>query len=310
MSRSKQARRSRKCDCGRPLRDEFLCPDCTAQLRITLHNLPSLLVDAEDAAYRLNQITNSDGGHSTKGRELALPFRPIQADVVAKARGLLTTWVRDLLESRGLLEVVTPIEGPWCDYRCSHQSCVAIRRSRFSPPVSMAAMCDWLATHVDAIKLSPQASQCAASFARLKADLLEAVDYPPSMLSLGVCDDCQRPMYVEPGERWHVCKSRGCKAKIYDVDERRAQLLKDAANVVASPQTIATALTAFDKPVTEERIWKWKESGRLIVRKHYLGRPWYRLGDVEELYDHALALAERRATERFNKAHNSRKANA
>ncbi|MDQ1738091.1 MAG: hypothetical protein QOH56_4342 [Pseudonocardiales bacterium] len=299
MSRSKHAAR-RRCDCGRPLGDEFLCKDCTDQLRRTLTDLPGRLAEVEDTACRQDTIVSQgDGGSSTKGKVRPLAYRPEVFALLHEARNVITTWVRDTADHRGIrLDDRHPILlGARCgDRECDHDTCRWIRRrGQLVVPSSTAALCGWLARHVDAIRLSPQASACAAAFAGLYAELLEVTDLPPIPIYLGPCDDCRRAMYVARGEEWHSCSTRGCK-QIYHVDGRVDQLIRDSRNVVASPATIATALTSLDQPMTEERIRKWKERGWLPPTKHDTrGRPMYRVGDVLDLIEREDAMARKRA---------------
>lgn len=265
MSRSKHASR-RRCDCGRPLGDEFLCRDCASKLTAILDGMPGRIAEVEDTAYRLDHVTAPSGGSSTKGKVRPLPYRLEVGELLDKARNMLTTWARDVLEHRG------------------------IRDQRV--PVGTAALCAWLSKAVPSIVLSPQAADMLADVARLDSELLTAIDLPPIPIYLGPCDECAQPMYARRGDREHQCRT--CDREPYDVAAQVEFLLARSRLVVASPATIATALTSLDQPVTEELIWKWKQRGRLVpIKSDTRNRPLYRVGDVLDLLD-----PEQRKTER------------
>lgn len=125
----------------------------------------------------------------------------------------------------------------------------------------------------------------------LCAEARTAVDLPQTHRYLGACDTCSRALYADRTRDVHQCKC----GHTYNVDRRVEALRRRSADVVASPATIATALTSLDQPVTEERIRKWKERGRLTPRSLNGPRrqPWYRVGDVQ-----ALLEADERETAR------------
>lgn len=130
---------------------------------------------------------------------------------------------------------------------------------------------------------------------------------------------CQRALYVDPEAAFIDCPA--CDAR-WKVADRRAWLLKAAEDSLGNAATIATALTRLEQPVTADRIYKWKERGRLKVhgreapppcREHQgIGRqpqaceacrakegaPLYRLGDVVDLLVEAARAEEARSRKR------------
>lgn len=293
-----------KCDCGRPARDAFLCTACSRTLARHLRELPERIAEVEDTAYRLDRVAAGGEKSSGKGKVRPLPYRPEVGPLLDRARNEVTTWARDLLESRGLQASsrMPVLAGPRCaDHLCRHNSCRAIRLGgQLIVPASLAGMCDWLARRIDSIKLGPQAGTMASSIARLTADLLAVIDLPPSPIYLGPCDSCQHPMYVARGERVYACTTRGCQ-HTYNVERRIAHLLRESRNVVATTSTIVTALTSLDAPVTEDRIAKWRERGKLATIKHDArGRPMHRVGDVLDLRNAEARKRVERATARMS----------
>lgn len=301
---STKAAPRRACDCGRPApSDAFICKVCTATLARQLRELPERIAEVEDTAYRLDRVASDGERSGGKGKVRPLPYRPEVGPLLDRARNSVTTWTRDVLESRGLRSTdrMPVVLGPPCGSNCEHPSCRAIRSAgRFIVPSSTAGMCDWLARRTDSIRLGPQAGAIATSVARLTGDLLAVTDLPPSPIYLGPCDSCQRPMYVARGERVHLCTTRACD-HTYNVERRIAHLLKESRNVVATASTIATALTSLDAPVTEDRIAKWRERGRLaVIKTDPRGRPMHRVGDVLDLCNAEQRKAVERAKARLS----------
>lgn len=133
--------------CAAPARDAFLCRVCTTELRDWLRALaegpqvqavggrtksggkwyierrtPGLLANLDDVVLRRTRIGTGGGGHRKRGDEISAPFEPDtdngrrtrQADASAlldAVRNSLSTIVRDLTESRGVLCPKTDIEG-------------------------------------------------------------------------------------------------------------------------------------------------------------------------------------------------------
>lgn len=266
MGRSRRNMAQRRCGCGQPVSDGFLCTTCTTELTTDLRNLPHRIGELEDTAYRLDRIASAGGGGGSGNRVRPLPYRPEVTPLLDRARNLLTTWARDTLEHRGLDPEHLP--------------------SGRKLPSSTAGLCDWLARQVPSIRLSPQVVEMRRDLERLEADIASATDLPPSPIYLGPCDVCKRPMYAKRGDELHLCQTKGCASPIYRVTERVAELLHRSRGMTAMPSTIATALTSLDTPMSETRIKRWRDAGKLAPVKHDArGRPFYLLADVLDLVE-------------------------
>jgi hypothetical protein len=144
------------------------------------------------------------------------------------------------------------------------------------------------------VRLGSTAAAIVDRVDRWIGEISRTIDLPQTHVYLGRCDKCGVELYAERGGELCLCKTRNSPASDH-VGERMDDLLRRSREVVASPSTIATALTSLDQPVTEEHIRKWKERGRLTPRKHDTrGWPMYRVGDVLDLLNHEAALAARR----------------
>lgn len=84
------------CPCGAAITEAFLCRKCADRLRVILTGLPGRIREAEDTAYRLDRVSQPGGGAVTRGRVRPLPYVPHVAGLLDKARGLVTTWARDI----------------------------------------------------------------------------------------------------------------------------------------------------------------------------------------------------------------------
>lgn len=147
---------------------------------------------------------------------------------------------------------------------------------------------------------NPGAAEQAVAISEVIAEARSVIDLPEMPRYLGACEDCGRGMYAERSADVFACRC----GRTYSVSRRVTELQKRSRDVVAPPSTIATALTSLDQPVTEERIRKWKERGRLTPRSHNGPRrqPWYRVGDVQDL----LVADARRTADRVAKRRDTR----
>jgi hypothetical protein len=242
-----------QCACGSTaVGDAYLCKRCTHTLATNLRNLVGLVNDLRTTAYRQDHVSAGNGGFAAPDRVRPLPYKPKAAALLPRAYRLIRAWTG-----------VRPVER----YRHEHALHDLHNLARAAPLIA----------------LQINAPDIAEDVAQLTHDIRALVDLPDDTHRLlGPCDACEKPMYVPRDATTYACTTTGCVAT-YHVERRISTLLKQSRDVVASPATIATALTSLDQPVTAQDIYRWKDRGQLTPRTSVNGHHWYRLGDVLDL---------------------------
>jgi hypothetical protein len=246
--------------CDRPVADAYLCTGCTKELAARFAALPDLIEDLGTTAYRQDRVIVHTG---SRGSGRPLPYREIASRLMSDvARHMAHIAARHKLPSA------------W--------------RVGYGPlHVGLDGMCRQLAAQArrDAVTV-PDVGLTLATLADDAAAIAAAIDLPVTHRYLGQCDACGAGLYADRAAVEHDCPTPGCGA-VYAVAARIADLLERSRLVVAPVQTIVTALTSLDQPVSEDRIWQWQRRGKLVAAG-YVGngerrRPLFRLGDVVDL---------------------------
>lgn len=162
----------------------------------------------------------------------------------------------------------------------------------------LPALASFLLDNISWLRHHQDGPQVVDDVIRAVDAVKRAIDKPPERVYVGRCGapkldedgrevDCQAEVYARPGAPLAVCGGPdGCGAS-WDVEERRAWLLEAARDQLENASTIARAVTALGgQEVTPERIWKWKERGRIVPHGYEDAkrkRPLYRVGDVLDL---------------------------
>lgn len=254
-------------------------------------------------------------GKRGKGDTGPTPFHEKGAEIRSMLRNTLGPWVAWLLE----MERPTP-DAPRCRHRdpvgvdcrrCAVEGAQAhaVRRARWiraAAAVSagdVGAMAAYLLDRVNVIEGQEEAPVLRSAVLDAVRRVERVIDREPEKVAAGECgaelpDEtvCQRQLYADPTEPFVICPA--CETR-WSVTDRRAWLLASAEDSVANAATISAALTRLDQPVTADRIYKWRERGRLVQHgADPRGAPMYRLGDVLDLLSESMAKAARRGTKK------------
>jgi hypothetical protein len=145
----------------------------------------------------------------------------------------------------------------------------------------------WLATSLLGIARHPEVAKLRDEIAWLTEQVRDAVDIAPLRVYLGECGaqcggrECTDPIYALPSHTTVSCRACGA---VYDVVDRRTELLSSAEDHLAPAGEICRALSTLGAPLSLRRIRVWAHRGRLVKHEpHPLDprhRPRYRLGDV------------------------------
>lgn len=242
---------SRVCaPCKRPVKDGYLCHACTRTLAETIEHAPMWADQLGLVLARLTRYTDPSGG---RGADKPLPFNPAATEPARR----LDAALRATAVTMGAHKEVTHAR--------------------------LGVVAAWLVHHVDDIRTYPDAGEIEARITRAVERAMEVCDRPPEQWYAGTCPDCARELYPSITESVVVCVC----GRTWTVAERRTELLARVRDVVAPGPVIARALSVIgDRPITPERLRKWRHTGVLEV-KHMTRTPaatnWYRVGDVLDL---------------------------
>lgn len=285
-------------DCGRPVKDGYVCPACMSRHDDLLAELDDL-AQALEAAF-LKQQRFSVARQVRLGGDIdeaPLPFD--------NAAGRLRRRL-----SRVLLATVA-------DCARAHRQPV-----RITP--TTAAMAGYLRRHRTWFAGTPDGARAVNALAEIRALALPVIDRPPDLVFLGICstpakegkpfevrrngrtvryDECPEDVYADKDTPTVTCSR--CKTE-HGVEHRRTVLAKALNDQLATAADISRGLVALDLHVTAERIRQWKARRRLADRRSVRdiddnrGHPLYRVGDVIDLVlaEHAKATTRKPDTTR------------
>lgn len=242
---------SRVCGpCKRPVADGYLCHTCTAHLADTLRSAPMWADQLGLVLARLTRYTDPSGRRNAVA---TLPFNPAATEPARVLDGALRATAHAL---------GAPPE---------------VAQAR------LGVVTAWLVHHIDALRRHPEACVWERLISHAVERAGHVCDRPPEQWYAGACPDCGRDLYPSTAERAVTCPC----GRVWSVEARRAELLSRVRDVVAPGPVIARALSTLgDRPVTPDRLRKWRHRGLLEVRdmtRTPAATNWYRVGDVLDL---------------------------
>lgn len=235
--------------CDRPVQDATVCGACASQLETALGDVPALAEEIELVATRQSRMGSGNNGRRSTVDPVVFD---IDATIMRNAlRNTLTTWLRELIHT-----------------------------GEQSPTDEIPAAARWILVRVERIRHHPAGGEAVDEITACVRDVERQVMPASDRWYAGPCD-CGKDLYVPPTAVMRTCPACG---REYDVADRRDWLLDKAEDYLAHATLISQALTALAEPVTPERIWKWKERGRITAHSvDRFGRNLYRLGEVRQL---------------------------
>lgn len=265
------------CDRPRPGSSQ-VCGACSQELVRDLADVPSLAHHLDLALTRQSRMGGGDGGR--RDAETPLPWDERAREAGFVLRSSLVGWVRLLSEH------VRSIEGPMCGHECGHPTCEYIDLTR-GPVDDLAAIARWLIRHVKVLLLHEAAGEAAEEILDAVRQARRAVDRPPDRLYAGPCDQCGADMYARLGAAvvaCPVCVGEDGRRPRYQVRERRAGLLAEAAELLLPAPDVARALTSLVRPIAPALLHTWVARGKLVPRSvDARGRSLFKVSDVMDL---------------------------
>lgn len=218
----------------------------------------TFLIQAATGQTRLGE---SAGRSTDKGSPMLCNLRA--SDLLDDVRNMLTTWIRDLCETRGIeCEPLMPSE------------------------VSMAA---WLLAHVDGIALHPAADEFLDELKQRVREIERMINRPEPSLAFGRC-----PTMLTIGNGTRQCDAllsadreaieiqcRGCKTT-FEVKTLIRQRLDEVAGWLFNAREVLDIMAAISEPVPARTWQHWRREGIVKSRSEWDAEPKYLISDVRD----------------------------
>lgn len=278
------------CRCGQPTRDEaFVCDTCIDRLSIALGDVAWLAEELEVSVTQqqgidYRRVGGSGGRHAPRGDvhiegdkssdpassdSPALgahmqgdPGNMSAADARSELRALLASWTLFAHETK------VPNSSPTVGL----------------PDIDLVALSRYLLWRVDGFSRLDIGPEIVDEIKGAVKRCYRVIDRPADKVYAGRCnDECPTDLYATLGKAATIkCPTCGTT---WDVKERRAWLLNEAEEVLATAVEISRAVSWLGaEPLTADRVRQWAARDRLTPRGHdRKGRPMYRVGDAIDL---------------------------
>lgn len=262
----------------------FLCWECTKTLKSRLDSVSWLAPDLDLTLAR--QTRTTEPGDRVGGQqERPVPFHQPASETAWVLHNTLSTWARDLCETRGItyiplgyLPSLPPgFMGP------------LPRGERYEQHVqpdfidSTAGIAAWLAHHTVSISCSESAGECFDEISAAIAAASRVIDRPPGRMYIGPCGEtlngvrCDADIYITLGRPEARCPVCGAT---HDVDQRRAALHHQVRSMLGTAAELARLLPwIMDSPITRKRITYYERIKKVMPRK-VNGQTMYQVGEV------------------------------
>ena len=270
------------CPCGAPLSGAYLCATCVHALDVALADIAAHWTDLDNVRAKLTRY----GGAGAQGDRLPIDPR-FAAWLWVDIDG---EWRRQIPGGTALLDAVRNTVTTWVRV-VQEQWPTAVRNNATlvtlaTPSDTVPACCMWLLGWTGRIRIAEWGPQMLDEMTHLAQRLEALVDRPADRWYAGPCDQCRRDLYARTGAAEVTCPE--CQLD-YDVAARREWLLKAAEDQLVTAATLSRAVSWLGgMPLSQDRIRKWAERGRIVTKPADGLGPLYRVGDAL-----ALLAAER-----------------
>lgn len=274
-----------------------LCNQHAADLRDMLDGLPRWIGFLEETAYGLTR----GGGNERRAKsdEQPMQMNPRASNLLDDVRNTLSTWVRELCETRGI----------------------------DTPALKSAGCAAWLSQNVGAIACDPAAGECYADMARLVDVIERAINPPIPPRFAGPCptmvEDPRSHLERECGNRLMAppdattVRCRACKQE-HDIERLINRLLANVDHWRFTREELigsragdwAGVMGLLEEPVSKTTFYRWAKEGALkvsgyrrpdgrqgVARHSEDDEPTYQLGRVRRL---RIEMASKQAATRWS----------
>lgn len=256
----------------------FLCWDCTKTLKSRLDAVIWLAPEL-DLTLSRQAHTTSPGDRIGGTPEQPLPFHAGASEIVWVLHNTLSTWARDLCETRGI------------DYMplgyLSSAFVGPLRQGERRIPngfvESTAGIAAWLSHYVTSISGTESAGECFDEISAAVAAAHRVIDRPPGRMYIGPCGEvlnvveCDADIYITLGQYEAVCPVCGAT---HEVEQRRERLQAQVRGILGTAAELARLLPwILDSPVTRKRITYYSRIGAITARD-VAGETMFQIGEV------------------------------
>ena len=179
---------------------------------------------------------------------------------------MLTTWIRDLCETRGIDWTGTGRVGE---------------------------LCAWLHLHIDALAGHEAADEFCDELDEHLGHIRRLINRPEPPRFIGPCpavkaDGARCGTALQAPRRATTATCPGCSTTYDDLDRLGLELLAGVDDWWLCRQDLIMALHALGHPVTETRLRQWRHRRRIRERVLPDGTPEYHFGDARRMVERAI----------------------
>lgn len=274
----------RQCAACARATEMFLCWDCTKTLKSRLDSVVWLAPELDLTLSRQARAT-SPADRIGGTPEKPLPFHAGASETIWVLHNTLSTWARDLCETRGIdyipigyylpplpLGFVGPLRPG--------------ERERHVPADfidSTSGIATWLSHYVTSISSTESAGECFDEISAAVTAAHRMIDRPPGRMYIGPCGEvvngveCEADVYITLGQPEARCPVCGAT---HEIEQRRKRLQAQVRGILGTAAELARLLPwILDSPVTRKRITYYAKIGAITARD-VAGETMYQIGEV------------------------------
>lgn len=251
--------------CGEMTPDGLLCSRCTSALRYGLGKLAELWPELETTRSRQAKTATS----TRRSSETPLPFSYDAAWAIDAVTNAVGTWIRDLAERYGEVQVLAP-----CRCAPPRKPCRGpVVQLEHDPGRTMRDWCAWLTTRMHRIRAHPAVTQLWDELTDSVRLVKRTIDRPVEQTYLCACAICGHPVFGPEGVEEVEC--RECRkvagtdgfVPVYARGEAE-RLRKDATRASHVPAGDLRTAVAYVEGVTVNRktMHSWITRNRLQAK--------------------------------------------
>lgn len=272
---------NRECVACSQATEMFLCWECCKTLKSRLDSVAWLSPEL-DLTLSRQAHTASPSDRIGGNPEQPLIFHAAASETGWVLRNTLSTWARDLCETRGIeyipLGYLHPLPPGFVGPLRPGERHIAADFVDTTP--GLAA---WLAHHVTSIAMQQAAGECFDEISAAVAAVHRVIDRPPGRMYIGPCGDvfqgvkCEADLYVTIGSPEACCPVCGAT---HEVESRRDMLYQQVRGVLGTAAELARLLPwIMDAPITRKRITYYERIDAVTARL-VGGERMYQIGEV------------------------------
>lgn len=245
-----------------------------------LKAIPDLAIDLQITTTRQDCIGVREGGQPRRDREQPLPFREHGSEAFEVLHSTLATWVRHVLEERGLTFIpigYTHRHGEFIGPLLASERRLPEGYDENTP----AALARWLTANLITLAMTEGCEEAPDEIAHACINARRTVDLPNRKAFQGDCVSCGGDLTSHSIDKFVVCEQCGL---IIDKSANDARVNAEiSARLFTANEMVTMVRTRYGVTVKPKTIhdMAYRKTKTLLVRGYTLdGQPLYRAGDV------------------------------